>query len=125
MKRYFTQEHIAQMREKLQTIAPKTDRLLLKYVAHNFADLKETLANDKKGKPPGKYAVLADAQQWATNVGFPGYANAAIDEIYSTWVLNTMFAQAATGAMSPEDAVKEADAKARKIWQKWKERKLL
>ena len=88
-------------------------------------DLKETLANDKKGKPPGKYAVLADAQQWATNVGFPGYANAAIDEIYSTWVLNTMFAQAATGAMSPDDAVKEADAKARKIWQKWKERKLL
>ena len=88
-------------------------------------DLKETLANDKKGKPPGKYAVLADAQQWATNVGFPGYANAAIDEIYSTWVLNTMFAQAATNAMSPEDAVKEADAKARKIWQKWKERKLL
>ena len=88
-------------------------------------DLKETLANDKKGKPAGKYALLADAQQWATNVGFPGYANAAIDEIYSTWVLNTMFAQAATGAMSPEDAVKEADAKAKRIWQKWKERKLL
>src|SRR3954468_1505059 len=88
-------------------------------------DLKETLANDKKGKPSGKYSVLADAQQWATNVGFPGYANAAIDEIYSTWVLNTMFAQAATGAMSADDAVKEADAKAKKIWQKWKERKLL
>jgi len=88
-------------------------------------DLKQTLANDKKGKPAGKYSVLADAQQWATNVGYPGYANAAIDEIYSTWVLNTMFGQASTGAMSPEDAVKEADAKARKIWQKWKERKLL
>src|SRR2546427_245594 len=88
-------------------------------------DLKETLSNDQKGKPAGKYAVLADAQQWATNVGFPGYANAAIDEIYSTWVLNTMFGQASTGAMSPEDAVKEADAKCRKIWQKWKERKLL
>jgi multiple sugar transport system substrate-binding protein len=88
-------------------------------------DLKETLAHDKKGKPAGKYSVLADAQQWATNVGFPGYANAAIDEIYSTWVLNTMFGQASTGAMSPEDAVKEADAKSRKIWQKWKERKLL
>ena len=88
-------------------------------------DLKDTLANDKKGKPAGKYSVLADAQQSATNVGFPGYANAAIDEIYSTWVLNTMFGQASTGAMSPEDAVKEADAKCRKIWQKWKERKLL
>src|SRR5205807_7874315 len=87
-------------------------------------DLKETLANDKKGKPAGKYSVLADAQQWATNVGFPGYANAAIDEIYSTWVLNTMFGQASTGAMSPEAAGKEADAKSRTTRQKWKERKL-
>src|SRR5207245_10793988 len=81
--------------------------------------------NDKKGKPAGKYSVLADAQQWATNVGFPGYANAAVDEIYSTRVLNTMFGQASTGAMPPEDAVKEADAKCRKIWQKWKERNQL
>ncbi len=88
-------------------------------------DLKTALDNDAKGKPKGKYAVLADAVDWATNVGFPGYANAAIDEIYSTWVLNTMFAQASTGAMSPEDSVKEADAKCKKIWQKWKERKLL
>jgi multiple sugar transport system substrate-binding protein len=88
-------------------------------------DLKQALENDSKGKPKGKYSVLADAQQWATNVGYPGYANAAIDEIYSTWVLNTMFGQASTGAMSPEDAVKEADAKCRKIVQKWKERKLL
>jgi multiple sugar transport system substrate-binding protein len=88
-------------------------------------DLKTALENDTKGKPKGKYAVLADAVDWATNVGYPGYANAAIDEIYSTWVLNTMFAQASTGAMSPEDSVKEADAKCRKIWQKWKERKLL
>jgi multiple sugar transport system substrate-binding protein len=88
-------------------------------------DLKQLVTNDKKGKPSDKYAVLADSLEWATNVGFPGYANAAIDEIYSTWVLNTMFGQASTGAMSPEDAVKEADAKCRKIHQKWKERKLL
>ena len=88
-------------------------------------DLKEALASDKNGVPKGKYSVLADATTWATNVGYPGYANAAIDEIYSTWVLNTMFAKAATGAASPEDAVKEADAKCKAIWQKWKERKLL
>ena len=88
-------------------------------------DLKQKIANDPNAKPPDKYAVLIDSLDWATNVGYPGYANAAIDEIYSTWVLNTMFAQAATGAMSPEDSVKEADAKCRKIWQKWKERKLL
>jgi multiple sugar transport system substrate-binding protein len=88
-------------------------------------DLKKELAEDKNGKPPGKYSVLADATEWATNVGYPGYANAAIDEIYSTWVLNTMFAKASTGTSSPEDAVKEADAKCKAILQKWKERKLL
>ncbi|HEY5676959.1 MAG TPA: extracellular solute-binding protein [Myxococcales bacterium] len=87
--------------------------------------LKEKLAHDSKAKPPDKYAVLTDALDWATNVGYPGYSNAAIDEIYSTWVLNTMFGKASTGAMSPEDAVKEADAKCRQIHQKWKERKLL
>jgi multiple sugar transport system substrate-binding protein len=87
--------------------------------------IKEKLAHDSKSKPPDKYAVLTDALDWATNVGYPGYSNAAIDEIYSTWVLNTMFGKASTGAMSPEDAVKEADAKCRQIWQKWKERKLL
>jgi multiple sugar transport system substrate-binding protein len=89
------------------------------------ADLAKMLANDKKGKPAGKYEVLADALDWATNVGYPGYANAAIDEVFSTWVINTMFAQASTGAASPEDAIKEAEAKCKQIWSKWKERKLL
>ena len=88
-------------------------------------DLKEALAKDVKGKPAGKYNVIGDAIEWAANVGYPGYANAAIGEIFATWVINTMFAKASTGAMSPEDAVKEADAKCRAIWQKWKERKLL
>jgi multiple sugar transport system substrate-binding protein len=88
-------------------------------------DLKQLVSNDKKAKPADKYAVLIDSLEWATNVGFPGYANAAIDEIYSTWVLNVMFAQAATGSLSPEDAVKEADEKSRRIFEKWRERKLL
>jgi len=69
--------------------------------------------------------VLADSLDWATNVGYPGYANAAIDDIYSNWIVNNMFAKAAQGVMSPEDAVKEAEAKARDIFAKWKERKLL
>ena len=88
-------------------------------------DLKQLLQKDSKGKPPDKYAVLADSLDWATNVGYPGYANAAIDDIYSNWIVNNMFAKAAQGVMSPEDAVKEAEAKARDIFAKWKERKLL
>jgi len=88
-------------------------------------DLKQMVQHDSKGKPPDKYAVLADSLDWATNVGYPGYSNAAIDDIYSQWIVNNMFAKAAQGVMSPEDAVKEAEAKARDIFAKWKERKLL
>jgi multiple sugar transport system substrate-binding protein len=88
-------------------------------------DLTQQLAKDSKGQPPDKYAVLSDSFDWATNVGFPGYSSAAIDDGYSTWVLNTMFAQAATGALSPEAAVKEAEEKYKKIWEKWAERKLI
>jgi len=83
------------------------------------------LKQDAKGKPGDKYAVLTDALEWATNVGYPGYSNAAVDEAYSTWVLNTMFARAATGAVSPEDAVKEAEGKYQAIWAKWRERRLI
>jgi len=88
-------------------------------------DLNKLLAKDDKGKPADKYAVLADSLDWATNVGYPGYATAAISETFSTWVLNTMFAQASTGALSPEDAVKEAAAKMKRIWAKWSEKKLI
>jgi len=85
-------------------------------------DLKQQLANDPTANPPEKYKVLEDVLDWATNVGYPGYATAAIDETFSTWVLNTMFAKAATGAESPEDALNAAEAQCQRIWAKWKEK---
>ncbi len=88
-------------------------------------DLAKLVSKDEKGKPPDKYAVLADSLDWATNVGYPGYATAAIDEVFSTWVINTMFAQASTGQLSPEDAIKEAEGKCKRIWAKWQQRKLI
>src|SRR5215813_12097234 len=88
-------------------------------------DLKQLISNDPKAKPADKYKVLEDVLSWATNIGYPGYANAAIDETYQKWVLNVMFAKAAQGVLSPEDAVKEAEAECRRIWEKWRERKLM
>ena len=88
-------------------------------------DISKLIANDPKAHPPDKYKVLDDVLSWATNIGYPGYANAAIDEIYSTWVLNVMFAKAASGAASPEGALKEADAQCRRIFAKWKEKKMV
>jgi multiple sugar transport system substrate-binding protein len=87
--------------------------------------LQKLIANDPKAHPADKYKVMDDVLNWATNVGYPGYANAAIDEIFSTWVLNVMFAKAASGSASPEEALKEADAACRRIFAKWKEKGLV
>jgi multiple sugar transport system substrate-binding protein len=83
------------------------------------SDLKTLIANDPKAKPPDKYQVLEDVLDWATNVGYPGYANAAIDEIFSTWVISTMFAQAAARRLTPEEALNQADHEVRRIFKKW------
>jgi len=88
-------------------------------------DLKQLIANDPNAHPPTKYAVLEDVLDWATNVGYPGYSNAAIDEAFGTWVLNTMFAKAAVGAETPEDALDQAHKKCEAIWAKWKEKGMI
>jgi multiple sugar transport system substrate-binding protein len=93
--------------------------------AKTVPDIKTLLANDPAAVPHGKYSVLDDVLDWATNVGYPGYANAAIDETFNTWVLNTMFAKAATGAESPEDAMAQAEKAMKAIWAKWKEKGMI
>jgi len=88
-------------------------------------DLKQIIANDPKAHPPDKYKVLEDVLDWATNVGYPGYANAAKDEIFGTWVINNMFAKAASGAETPEAAISQAEAACKRIFAKWKEKGLI
>jgi multiple sugar transport system substrate-binding protein len=83
-------------------------------------DLKEQLANDPKAQPPGKYQVLGGVLDWATNVGYPGYATAAIDEAFNTFVIPTMFAKVARDELSPEDGARAADKELRRIFDKWK-----
>src|SRR6266508_4161250 len=83
-------------------------------------DLKQQISNDPKGSPPDKYKVLGNVLDWATNVGYPGYATAAIDEVFNTFVIPTMFAKAARDEMSPEDAARAADKEIRRIFDKWK-----
>jgi multiple sugar transport system substrate-binding protein len=92
--------------------------------AKTVPDLKELVAHDKKAQPPDKYKVLEDVLDWATNVGFPGYANAAIDEIFSTWIISTMFARVAAGQMGPQEAINAADKKCQAIFKKWRSKGL-
>ena len=39
-KRTFSKEHIAALTAKLHTVGPKTDRLMMKFVSHPFAEAK-------------------------------------------------------------------------------------
>lgn len=93
--------------------------------AKTVPDIKQLLAKDSKAVPADKYAVLEDVLDWATNIGYPGYSTAAISDTYQTWLLNTMFAECATGAETPEDALKRAETKMKAIWAKWKERGMI
>jgi multiple sugar transport system substrate-binding protein len=88
--------------------------------AKTVPDLNKLIAHDPKADPPDKYKVLEDVLDWATNVGYPGYANAAIDEIFSTWIISTMFAKVAAGQMKPQEAINEADKKVQAIFKKWR-----
>jgi multiple sugar transport system substrate-binding protein len=70
--------------------------------------------------PSGRYSVLADVPATMTNLGSPGYANAATDEVMNNAVLTTMFARAATGAVTPEEALDQADQAIQPIFERWR-----
>jgi multiple sugar transport system substrate-binding protein len=82
-------------------------------------ELAELIAKDSKADPPDKYKILADFLNNATNVGYPGYATAAIDEVFNTFIIPTMFARAARDELSPEDAVKAAEREMKRLFAKW------
>ena len=85
-------------------------------------DLADLVTKDPIARPPDKYALLAKAVDWSTNLGSPGPFNAAIDEVINGVVLSKMFSAAARGQMSAADAVAAAEAEMRPIFDKWRER---
>jgi multiple sugar transport system substrate-binding protein len=85
-------------------------------------NLQDRIANDPVSDPPDKLKIIGTALEWATNVGYPGYATAPIDEVFNTFVVNTMMAKAARDEMSPEDAVNAAEKEIKRIFEKWEKR---
>ena len=70
--------------------------------------------------PPDKLSVMKGALAWTAWLGYPGYANPATSEVYNTFLLSTMMAQAARGEKTPEQAVKDTAAQVQQIAEKWK-----
>lgn len=71
--------------------------------------------------PPDKLSLLKTAPEWSTTIGHPGPANAAIGEVFGTFVLPTMLARAAQGDVSPEEAVQDAEEEILEIFAKWRD----
>jgi len=84
---------------------------------HNYA--RQLAADPHKGK----YKVLdLIARKYTVNVGYPGFSNAAIDEIFNTWLIPQMFAQVAQGKMTPAEAARAAQHEFKPIFAKWRAR---
>ena len=83
-------------------------------------DLVTLISKDVNAKPADKYRVLADVTEWATNVGYPGYATAPIDEVFNAFIIPTVFAKVALDQMSPEEGAKTAEREIKRIFDKWK-----
>jgi multiple sugar transport system substrate-binding protein len=85
-----------------------------------FKTIRRMAAADTH-KPRGKYSILTTiAEKYTANVGFPGYSNAVIDEIFQRYLIPQMFAQVAQGKSSPADAVRDYDRQFKRLYRKWR-----
>ncbi|HEU5475728.1 MAG TPA: extracellular solute-binding protein [Actinophytocola sp.] len=71
-------------------------------------------------KPANKLSFLKDSLSWSTNIGHPGPASTAIGEVFNTFVIPNMFARAARGEASPQQAVKDAAQQVNAVFNKWR-----
>jgi multiple sugar transport system substrate-binding protein len=90
--------------------------------AYPFKQIRKAAAADTH-KPRGKYTVLTTiAEKFTHNIGYPGTTNAAMDEVFSKFLIPTMFAQVSQGKVSAADSVRSTASQVNEIYAKWKER---
>ena len=88
--------------------------------AYPFAAIRKAAAADTH-KPKGKYTILTTiAEKYTHNIGYPGYSNAAIDELFNKFLIPQMYAQVSQGKMSAQDSVKSTAKQIKAIYAKWK-----
>ncbi len=94
-------------------------------VKGGFKTMNKLAAADPH-KPRGKYTILTTiAQKYTTNVGYPGFANAAVGDVFNQFLIPQMFAQVAQGKMTPEDAARSMQGQFRTIFAKWRAQGLM
>ena len=84
------------------------------------------MGDDPFGSTPAdKLAFLKNDEEWSTNIGHPGPANTAVGEVFGTFIIPNMMAKAARGELSAKEAVADAEAQIKPIYEKWRERGLV
>jgi multiple sugar transport system substrate-binding protein len=90
--------------------------------AFPFKQIRKAAQGDKN-KPNGKYTILTTiAEKYTHNIGYPGTTNAAMDEVFSKYLIPQMFAQVSQGKMSAADSVSSINSQVKDIYAKWKAR---
>jgi multiple sugar transport system substrate-binding protein len=86
----------------------------------SVSNLSRRLARDPN-TPSGKYKVLQTInQKYTKNVGYPGFSNAAMDEVFNKFLIPQMFAEVAQGKMTPAQAASAAQRDIGRIFAKWR-----
>lgn len=73
-------------------------------------------------EPSNKLQVLRNAAKWTGWLGYPGYANPAIGEIYQEHLVSAMMASVARGKETPKEAVARTAKQMKQIFRKWREK---
>jgi multiple sugar transport system substrate-binding protein len=90
-----------------------------------FKEIYKLAAQDPH-KPKGKYTILTTiAEKYTHNIGWPGTTNAAIDELFSKYLIPQMFAQVSQGKLSAEDSVRHTNTAIKDIYAKWRKRNMI
>jgi multiple sugar transport system substrate-binding protein len=92
-------------------------------VKGGFKAVRRATVQDKH-RPLGKYTVLTTiAQKYTANVGYPGFSNAAVDEVFNKSLIPQMFAEVAKDQRTPDEAARVYHKQIGAIFAQWRRRK--
>jgi multiple sugar transport system substrate-binding protein len=90
--------------------------------AFSFKQIRKAAAADQH-KPLGKYTILTSiAEKYTHNIGYPGTTNAAMDEVFSKYLVPQMFARVSQGKMDAATSVRDTASAVKDVYAKWRKR---
>lgn len=89
-------------------------------------ELPDWLANDPFGSEPAdKLLALLDAVENGVWLGYPGFANPAIGQVFNEYIISSMFARVALGEQTAEESVRQAHDRVEVIFNEWRAKGLV